>query len=96
VIVTNSRQVRGERLFLVDRTKQRISFWSNRLDDVLEFNHKTTAEAAMKKLKFNCPRIVTYEEAQVFANTQNSLREAANREFYQAHLEPWDDHKGWR
>lgn len=92
VIVTNSRQVRGERLFLVDRTKQRISFWSNRLDDVLVFNYKTTAEAAMKKLKFNCPRIMTYDEAQLITNSQNESK----REFCQAHLEPWDDHKGWR
>ena len=55
VIISNKRDVKGVTLFMVDRAKQRASFWSDRLDDVKNFQNFETAKAALSKLRFNNP-----------------------------------------
>jgi hypothetical protein len=93
VIISNKRDIRGVTLFMVDRAKQRASFWSDRLDDVKNFRNYETAKAALSKLHYNNPRIVNYEAAvDLQAKNRSILNEI---EMSQAHLEPWDDHKGY-
>jgi len=57
VIATDSRKA-NELLFMVDRAKQKKSFWSNRLDDVFVFTDYEAAKAKVAELKFNNPRVM--------------------------------------
>jgi hypothetical protein len=65
---------------------------------VMEFADKTTAESIASKLRFNKPRVMSYDAARIIANSQKHMCEQPM--FHQAHLEPWDDHKStmelWR
>jgi hypothetical protein len=53
-----------EVLALVDRTKEKEIWWTS--DDptiILKYNSYRTVQQTIRRLKFNNPRIVTYEEA---------------------------------
>lgn len=62
VIVTTSR-VNGELLVMVDRKKQRKSFWSNCLRDAFVYADKEAAVAKAKTFKFNNPRAMSMSDA---------------------------------
>ena len=97
VVATHSRQG-AETLFLVDRTKQRRSFWSNRTVDALVFPEKADAEAKARTLKFNNPRVIPWETAHRLATAvaKTAKLRAQERERW-AILgeigEGWDGHK---
>lgn len=65
------------KLALVDRTKERNLWWTS--DDptiVLKYVKHHAAAYAIKRLKFNNPRIVTYEEAiQIISDQQQAILE---------------------
>ena len=91
VIATDSRH-RDEVLFMVDRTRQRASFWSNRLDDAMKYGDKSSAQQKATKLRFNRPRVLTLQEAARIAGEQ-----ARHRDLEQAMADGeagWDGHKG--
>ena len=69
VIICDSRK-RNEILFMVDRNKQRKSFWSNQTSDVKIFNSLDLVNDAVKKLSFNNPRIVTLVRAREIEKEQ--------------------------
>lgn len=91
VIATDSRH-RDEVLFMVDRNRQRASFWSNRLDDAMKYGDKAAADQKATKLRFNRPRVLTLQEAARIAGEQ-----ARRRDLEQAMADGeagWDGHKG--
>ena len=63
VIITNSRR-NHELLVMVDRKRQKRSFWSNRLDDAFIYFSQIAAQEKAKSLKFNNPRVMTFKQAQ--------------------------------
>ena len=63
VVACDKRDDPSTTLFLVDRSLQRRSFWSDRLDDVQVFATRFAAVARMKALTLNNPRVVTLAEA---------------------------------
>lgn len=90
VIATDSRR-KDETLFMVDRNRQRASFWSNRLDDAMKYGDKSAAQQKAAKLRFNQPRVLTLQDAARIVGKQ-----AREREYEQAMSddEPgWDGHK---
>lgn len=62
VIATNSRK-RNETLFMVDRSRQKASFWSNRTVDAFVFADKAAADRKAKSLRHNNPRVISLNEA---------------------------------
>lgn len=92
VIATDSRR-KDETLFMVDRNRQRASFWSNRLDDALKYGDKSAAQQKAAKLRFNSPRVLTLQDAAKISNRQENERDmdAAMAESEAG----WDGHKGY-
>ncbi|RQS79775.1 hypothetical protein [Burkholderia seminalis] len=92
VIATDSRR-NDELLFMVDRRKQRASFWSNRLDDVFVYRDRAAAEAKARSYRFNHPRVMPLEDAFLY------MREVEREQDHQAAMDwceaGWDGHKGY-
>jgi hypothetical protein len=92
VIATDSRRA-DEVLFMVDRNRQRASFWSNRLDDAMKYGYKAAADQKAAKLRFNNARVLTLQDAARIAGEQ-----ACERDHEQAMNDceaGWDGHKGY-
>lgn len=92
VIITDSRK-RDEILFLVDRSRQRASFWSNRIDDVMRFSDKSAAIKRASALRFNNPRVITLRDAMIIVKEREFSAMVA-----QASLDAelgWDAHKSY-
>ncbi len=62
VIATDSRK-RNEVLFMVDRRKQRISFWSNQLDEAFVYLDENAAHSKAASYRFNNPRVIPMRSA---------------------------------
>lgn len=92
VIATDSRR-KDEVLFMVDRNRQRASFWSNRLDDALKYGYKAAADQKAAKLRFNNARVMTLQEAAKIAGQQELERDAECA--MSASEAGWDGHKGY-
>ena len=92
VIATGSRR-KDETLFMVDRNRQRASFWSNRLDDAMKYGNRSAADQKAASLKFNRPRVLTLYEAVMISDQQASERDldAAMGDDEAG----WDGHKGY-
>ncbi len=63
----------GVVLFMVDRRKQKQSFWSNRLTDVFILNTREVATWHASRLKYNKPRALTWGEANASAANNKVL-----------------------
>ena len=70
VVACDKRDDPSTTLFLVDRSKQRRSFWSDRLDDVLVFSTRFAAGARAQALTLNNPRVISLAEAQRVVDAQ--------------------------
>lgn len=55
----------GVTLFLVDRRKTRLSFWSFNLTNAFILVTKEVADFQVSLLKYNNPRVLTWDQAQV-------------------------------
>lgn len=73
VIATDDPAHPGIVLFMVNRNKQRKSFWSNRLMDVLIYQNKISAEAKASSLSHNNPRALNWDEARAALRSNMSL-----------------------
>lgn len=91
VIATKSRR-REEMLFMVDRNKQRASFWSNRLDDAMQYGDKGAAQRKAAALKFNSPCVLSLQDAARIARAQEDER--IHDEAMSSCEMGWDGHKG--
>lgn len=69
-VVATDSQRRDETLFLVDRSKERRSFWSNCLDSVKVFKSEEEAAAGAKSLRYNNPRVMALSIARSVAAGQ--------------------------
>jgi len=68
----------GVTLFLVDRRKEKRSFWSFNLDNAFILLTKEVADFHVSMLKYNNPRVLDWAQAQVaLANNSNHI-EARN------------------
>ena len=94
-VIATSGRYREETLFMVDRKKQKKSFWSNRLDDVFIFLDRGAAERKAASLTFNSPEVLTYREAQQIDHEQD--RDRMEQEALDAmEGDGWDAHKVWQ
>lgn len=73
VIATDSRK-RDEKLFMVDRRRQKASFWSNRKVDAFVFADKAAAGRKAKSLRHNNPRVISLKEAQAIVRERELSR----------------------
>lgn len=89
VIATDSRR-KNEVLFMVDRRRQRASFWSNRTFDAMVYADKTAAKAKAGTFRFNRPRVMTLADAQRIAVAQAH----AHDDEVDGDGPGWDSHKG--
>jgi hypothetical protein len=64
VVATDDPAHPGVTLFMVDRRKTRLSFWSFNLDNVFVLLTKEVADFHVSIMKYNNPRALTWEEAQ--------------------------------
>lgn len=97
VIACNSR-TKTEVLFMVDRRKQKKSFWSNGITDVFVYANHGAATTKASSLRHNNPRVLTLTEAQAIATKQAKLRIAdENQRVHEVGLaaieDGWDGHK---
>ena len=92
VIATDTRR-KDEVLFMVDRNRQRASFWSNRLDDAMKYGDKSAAQQKAATLRFNRPRVLTLQDAARIAGEQARAQE--HQAAMYADEAGWDGHKGY-
>jgi len=92
VIATDSRR-KDEVLFMVDRNRQRASFWSNRLDDAMKYGYRAAAVQKAGKLRFNNARVLTLQDAARIAGDQ--AREREHERAMNDCEAGWDGHKGY-
>lgn len=92
VIASDSRK-RDEVLYMVDRRKQKASFWSNRLEDVFVYQLRPEAEAKANSLRFNNARVMTLSEARRFDDER--MREEEHHGAMNTMESGWDGHKVW-
>lgn len=92
IIVSHSRK-NQELLFMVDRRKQKASFWSNRLDDVLEYKSRDEAEKKAQSLKFNNPRVMSKKNAKAYMTRRE--REQIHEIAMDCQELGWDGHKNF-
>jgi len=91
VVATTSRRNPGETLFMVDRAKQRASFWSNRLDDVYAYDDRAAAERKAASLRFNRPRVLSLQDAASIVAALDDER--AHQQAMDDSEAGWDGHK---
>lgn len=94
-VVTDSRK-RAEILFMVDRSKQRKSFWSNSVHDIFWYENKEAAQAKADSYQFNNARVMTQEEVMLYAvkSIYRALHEANEEDTsYADEDQGWDAHK---
>lgn len=65
VVATDDPGHPGITLFMVDRRKERKSFWSFNLKSVFILNTREVANVHVDILKFNNPRVMSWVEAQI-------------------------------
>ncbi len=96
VITTDSRK-KDEVLFMVDRNKQKKSFWSNRLDDVFIFNDLSAAKRVCDGYKYNNPRVLTLNDASKISSYSKEVRQAQPWELEEddSWLSGWDEGGTW-
>ena len=64
VIATDDPAHPGVTLFMVDRRKTKLSFWSFNLDNAFILLTKEVADFQVSMLKYNRPRALSWEQAQ--------------------------------
>lgn len=94
VVACDKRGQPGTTLFMVDRARQRASFWSDRLVDVLVYSERGAAERRAAGLRFNRPRVLTLEQARSAA-AANPCSSEDGGSWYDEGPEGWDGHKDW-
>lgn len=100
VIACDKRDDPSTTLFMVDRRRQRQSFWSDRLDDALVYRRRVDAQLKVARLRYNSPRVLPLEEAREIADAQamwGSLDEGTSTEGVAAKRgsrQPWEDGYG--
>lgn len=65
VVATDDPAHPGVTLFMVDRRKEKRSFWSFNLDNVFILVTKEVADIHVSGMKFNRPRSLSWEQAQI-------------------------------
>ena len=95
VVACDKRGQSGTTLFMVDRARQRASFWSDRLVDVLVYSERGAAERRAAGLRFNRPRVLTLEQARAAAAANPFHGCSVDEACIDEGPEGWDDHKGW-
>jgi len=73
VIASDDPGHMGMTLFMVDRSKQRKSFWSNQLTDVLVYQDKDAAKEKAAALKYNSPIVLDWNEAKAALRINTSI-----------------------
>lgn len=64
VIIADSRYAKGSKVVMVDRRKNKRTFWSKYLDFAMVYSNRNAAESKADSLKYNSPEVVTLEEAE--------------------------------
>lgn len=64
VVATDDPGHEGVTLFMVDRRKEKRSFWSFNLSSAFLLTTREVANLHVARLKFNNPRVLSWEEAQ--------------------------------
>lgn len=90
VIITDS-QKNEEILFMVDRRKQRKSFWSNSLKDAMIYSNRIAAEQKAKQLLHNNPRVISLSETNEILRLQQL--DKLYDEGFSSLESGWDGHK---
>ena len=65
VVVTDSRELEGTKIFLVDRKKTRRRWWSTKLTNAMQFRKKSAALYQSSRYKHNNPQVITLTEAKI-------------------------------
>lgn len=74
-------------LFLNDRSRSPL-FWSHSLDNAILFQRKDVAEKIASKLKYNNPRVVSYNETRKL-EADNFCHESMHDD------QSWGSHELW-
>ena len=62
IILTDSRQNKGEKLAMVDRNKTKAQWWTQRPELAMVFKSLAAADAQKSSIKFNNPQVWTLEK----------------------------------
>jgi hypothetical protein len=83
-VIAVDSQSKKETLFMVNRSIQRKSFWSNRTCDAFVYRLYNAAANKCKLLKFGNPRVIAVSQAVEISQKQSQIHDEQLG---------WDDHK---
>lgn len=85
-VIAVDSQSKKEALFMVNRSIQKKSFWSNRTCDAFVYRLYSAAAHKCKTLRFGKPRVLTVNQAIAISQKQ-SHSQVCDEQL------GWDDHK---
>lgn len=95
IILADSQKKKGEKVALADRTKCKDIWWTEMIEKVIVFTNKTAADTQCSKIKYNNPKVYTYENGkkrlgQVMVSTgQSWFSRALDRKMQEWHDDDW-------
>lgn len=75
LIMCDSQEIPGVRLFLADRKKTKDQWWTSALDLALIYNRESAAKVHSQKYRFNNPTVIAYSKAKSVASVNRSIQE---------------------
>lgn len=73
VIICDKRDFPETKLFMVDRSKIKSTYWSDEMANVMQFHNLKVATDICAKLQYNNPKVITLGEAYEIANRNHEL-----------------------
>ncbi len=75
LIMCDSQEQPGVRLFLTDRKKTKEQWWTEGLELALIYSSEAAARQHCNKYKHNNPTVITFSKAKMVANKNKEFRE---------------------
>lgn len=95
IILTDSRQNKGEKIAMADRSKTKSQWWTQRPELAMVFKNRDAAEAKRATIKFNNPQVWTVEKGSVRLGqvektiSASSIEVALIRKDHEWHDDDW-------
>ena len=97
IILADSRRNKGEKVALVDRSRFKDQWWTERIEKAMIFKKKSAAEIQRSKLRYNNPKVFPLREGKIrlnqvevdTTNRSSILLGALNRKLSQWHDDDW-------
>lgn len=93
IILANSKKKQGEKIALVDRSKCKEHFWTEKIELAMVFDSKEAAEIQCKKLNYNNPKVYEFELGKIRLGQVEIYKERKSLigKMLDQHMQLWHD-----